>query len=187
MPRSSLLHAEMPRKASVVVVGAFLFMVSGLALALPFAHAQSAVMVSIPRGAGSDPSGAPGYAPDNVTVVIGINDTVTWTNNDNVHHTVTPSDEPAGGVWSGGSGDLAPGASYSFTFTVPGTYAYQCSYHSWMTGAVVVKDAASTTTSTSTTPEFPAAWLAVILFAVLAAVIAAAPRLRPGRASTPSV
>src|ERR1700691_1628896 len=37
------------------------------------------VQVSMPNGAGN-PSGAPGYAPDNITVIIGINNTVNWTN-----------------------------------------------------------------------------------------------------------
>jgi plastocyanin len=33
---------------------------------------------------------------------------------------------------------LQPGASYSFEFTKPGTYAYHCTIHPFMTGKVVV-------------------------------------------------
>jgi plastocyanin len=166
----------------------FLVFVSGLTMALPLANAQSAVVVSMPNGSGL-PAGGPGYAPDTVTVVIGVNNTITWTNNDTAHHNVTPGNEPAGATWSAGSGDMAPNAAYSFTFTVPGNYTYTCTYHKWMTGNVVVKAAAltSTSTKTSTTPEFPAAYLAVIFFAVIAAVMVAAPRLRPSRVSTPPI
>ncbi len=188
MSKNSLHGVEMSRRVIVVVGAAFLFLVSGLVMTLPLAHAQSTVVVSIQSGAGSGQSAAPGYKPDSVTVAVGVNNTLTWTNNDTVHHTVTPVSEPAGTPWSSGSGDLAPGASYSFTFTVPGTYTFKCNYHTWMTGTIVV-EAASTTTSTTThtTPEFPVAWLAAVLFAVIAAVMVAAPRLRPSRVGTPSV
>jgi plastocyanin len=30
------------------------------------------------------------------------------------------------------------GATYTYTFTVPGTYQYGCQYHSWMVGNVTV-------------------------------------------------
>jgi plastocyanin len=33
---------------------------------------------------------------------------------------------------------LQPGASFSFTFTKPGSYSYHCSIHPFMTGKVVV-------------------------------------------------
>jgi len=179
-----------PRVSVVWSVLALALVLSSMT-ALPIASAQSTTMVSILRGAGSGPTAAPGYAPGNVTVVIGVNNTVMWTNNDlGVHHTVTPGKGPVGGTWSGGSGDLAGGATYSFTFTVPGNYTYSCDYHSWMAGTVVVKAASTSTvssTATSTTPEFPAASLALILFVVIAAAMLAAPRLRPPRAGAPSI
>lgn len=90
------------------------------------------VPVSILAGAGT-PGTNSGYGPDNITVVIGINSTVMWTNNDNQPHTVTEN----GLAFD--SGYLAPGASYGFTFTKPGVYEYHCTYHPWMTGTVVVK------------------------------------------------
>ncbi len=186
MAKNFQRHLMISRKAFVVAGGLALVLISGLVMALPPASAQSTVSVTIPSGAGSAAAAAanaPGFTPENVTVVIGVNNTVTWTNDDTAGagtvHTVTPKTQPTGGNWpTAGSGNIAPSASYSFTFTVPGTYDYYCSYHSWMAGSVVV-EAASTTTSTHTTPEFPAAWLAVILFAVIAAVILVAPRLRP--------
>lgn len=163
----------------VVAVGSIsLIALSLLVASFPLANAQSTTVISIPKGSGL-PSGAPGFAPDKATVVIGVNNTVEWTNNDTVAHTVTSA--PGNGSVS--SGNLAVGATYTYTFTTPGTYDIVCLYHSWMTGTVVVL--ASTSTSTHTTAEFPTATLAIVLFAVIAAVIVAAPRLRPkGVAST---
>ena len=89
------------------------------------------VIVSIPSGASITP---PGYSPDVITVVIGMNSTVTWVNNDNVPHTVTS--RTAGGF---DSKELDPGKSFSWTFTLPGTYYYYCTYHpTVMTGEVIV-------------------------------------------------
>jgi plastocyanin len=88
-------------------------------------------LISMPKGAGS-PNGAPGYSPANFTVVIGVNNTVTWTNNDSAHHTVTATDN------SFDSTDMAPGATFSYTFKTAGTYNYVCSYHIWMKGTVTV-------------------------------------------------
>lgn len=99
---------------------------------------SSAVQVSIINGA-SSPSEAPGYSPDAITLVIGTNNTVTWTNDDSVHHTVTTSSAPEGASFN--SGDMNQDATYTCTFTTPGTYKYYCIYHSWMIGTVVVEAA----------------------------------------------
>ena len=88
--------------------------------------------VSIPSGAGMDTS-SPGYSPDTITVVIGVNNTVVWVNNDNMPHTVTATNKLFD------SGNMNPGDTFSYTFTSPGVYGYGCSYHSWMKGTVVVK------------------------------------------------
>ncbi len=73
------------------------------------------------------------FSPPTIVVVIGVNNTVTWTNNDIAAHTVT-SDT---GAFN--SGNIAAGATWSYTFTSAGTYGYHCSYHPWMTGTVIVK------------------------------------------------
>lgn len=96
------------------------------------ASSAGATKVSIVPGAGSNTS-SKGYSPNTVTVVIGVNNTVTWTNDDSSPHTVTSD------TGSFSSGNLAPGASFSFTFTAAGTYRYHCVYHPWMTGTVIVK------------------------------------------------
>lgn len=91
----------------------------------------SVVAVSIVSGA-YNPSSAVHFSPATVTLVIGVNNTVTWTNNDYTIHTVT-SDSGAFG-----SGLLNNGNSWTYTFTKAGTYGYHCAIHPFMTGEVIV-------------------------------------------------
>ncbi len=79
--------------------------------------------------------GYPYYSPQTVKVIIGVNNTVTWVNNDDAPHTVTATDG------SFNSGNLNAGQSWTFTFTTPGNYAYYCTYHPWMKGTVIVQAA----------------------------------------------
>lgn len=97
--------------------------------------ALAPVSVSIAQGAVDYPN--TGFTPDNITVVIGVNNTVTWTNNDLSIHTVTSSTVPAGAS-PFSSGYLNTGDSYTYTFTVPGVYVYHCQLHPWMVGVVTV-------------------------------------------------
>ncbi|MBI3841187.1 MAG: cupredoxin domain-containing protein [Thaumarchaeota archaeon] len=89
------------------------------------------VNVTIPQNSGLPP--AIGYSPGTITVVIGVNSTVVWTNADSVAHTVTANDN------SFNSGNLAAGRKYTHAFTTAGTFQYICSYHSNMHGTVIVK------------------------------------------------
>jgi len=93
--------------------------------------------VSILLGAGGNQA-SKGYLPDTVTVVVGVNNTVVWTNNDQVAHTVSSTSVPRGAS-SFDSGFLAQGATFTYTFTTPGIYEYHCQIHPWMTGTVMVK------------------------------------------------
>jgi len=89
--------------------------------------------VTILKGAATDPS-SQGYSPKTITVVIGVNNTVVWKNDDAIFHTVTATDG------SFNSGTIFAGQSWSHTFTQPGTFTYYfCQYHPWMKGIVVVK------------------------------------------------
>jgi len=98
------------------------------------------------------------YLPRQITV--GVNDTITWTNNDTEAHTVT-SGNGAGieslvnnkrgtpnGVFD--SGSFKPGQSWTHTFTKPGTYTYFCTIHPWMDGVVIVQGKAQNI------PNYPA-------------------------------
>ena len=59
--------------------------------------------------------------------------TVTWTNDDNVVHTITSRAGP-----HFDSGRLAQGQSWSHRFDRAGTFAYYCAVHPWMQGSVEV-------------------------------------------------
>jgi plastocyanin len=59
--------------------------------------------------------------------------TITWTNEDDVLHTVTAID----GSWN--SGPIRPRATWSRTFSTPGTYEYFCVPHPEMKGSVIVR------------------------------------------------
>ncbi|HXW94100.1 MAG TPA: plastocyanin/azurin family copper-binding protein [Nitrososphaerales archaeon] len=95
------------------------------------------VTVSIPNGTGTNVS--LNYLPANITLVIGVNNTVTWTNNDAAPHTVTAVSVPSGAA-KFNSGNMNPGATFTYTFTLPGTYSYDCTYHYWMRGTVTVEE-----------------------------------------------
>jgi len=72
------------------------------------------------------------FAPAGITINVG--DTVRWTNNEGsaIFHTSTADN----GTWD--SKVLANGQSFSFTFTVAGTFAYHCAVHPSMRGSVTV-------------------------------------------------
>ncbi len=97
----------------------------------------NALPVSILKGAGS-PSSTKWFAPDPITVVVGVNNTLTWTNNDESVHTVTSVSVPSGAA-TFNSGIMSAGGVYTLTLTVPGTYQYDCSLHLWMKGTIIVK------------------------------------------------
>jgi len=92
-----------------------------------------AVQVYIPYGGGENDDGATNFLPQVITVVIGMNNTVTWINQDLIAHNVISNT----GAFA--SGDLSSGQTYTFTFTQAGTYPYYCSYHP-MSGVVIVKN-----------------------------------------------
>ncbi len=102
------------------------------------APAGTAARVGIVPGAAQNQS-SPGYSPDVITVVIGVNSTVTWTNNDAQPHTVTG----VNGTFD--SGNMDTGQSFSYNFTRPGVYDYTCTYHPWMHGRVIVESAQGAT------------------------------------------
>ena len=69
------------------------------------------------------------FSPADVSVKVG--DSVTWTNNDTVPHTVTFA--------SFASQELAPGATYTHKFDTAGSFDYKCSIHPNMTAKVTVQ------------------------------------------------
>ena len=114
------------------------------------------------------------FAFDPPTLTIQAGDTVTWTNQDPVVHTVTSTS----GAFD--SGDLAQGEAYRLRCSAMRTFVYLCTPHPTMTGTVVVEAVATAAPTASPAvipnvalpapsevPPLPAALLVVAL-AVLA-------------------
>jgi plastocyanin len=87
------------------------------------------VSATIARGAQALTTTA--YAPNPVTVPVG--GSVTWTNGDTITHTSTGD----GGTWD--SGNIAPGATFTRTFSAAGSFRYHCTIHPGMIGTVNVQ------------------------------------------------
>ena len=86
-------------------------------------------------GAGAPASGT-AVAIDNfafspATLKAKVGQKVTWTNKQSVAHTVTAN----GGAFNH---PMPSGATFSFTFTKAGTFAYRCTIHPSMRGVIVV-------------------------------------------------
>ena len=83
------------------------------------------------------------FVPQTLTVKAGTK--VTWTNNDTTQHDVTSTNGPDVGAATTSmfaSGTLSQGDSFSFTFSKPGTYYYECTIHASMAtmhATVIVK------------------------------------------------
>jgi len=70
---------------------------------------------------------------NNPTLTVKPGTTVTWTNADDIPHTVVSKD----GVFR--SKVLDTNEQFSYTFHKPGTFPYFCSIHPMMTGKIVVR------------------------------------------------
>jgi plastocyanin len=119
-------------KQASLVVGIAVFVVLGC------------VSAAWPRRAGAartdgQSSGVTAVKIDNFTfgpaaVKIAAGTTVTWTNKDDVPHTVVADDKT-----TFKSKALDTDEQFSYTFSKPGTYHYFCSVHPKMTGEIDVQ------------------------------------------------
>lgn len=80
------------------------------------------------------------FQPASLDVVVGT--TVTWVNEGKAKHTVTFESGPSSDI-------LASGASFTRTFSAPGTFKYLCALHPGMTGVVTVRAATSAASVTA--------------------------------------
>jgi plastocyanin len=71
------------------------------------------------------------FLPATLTVKTG--ETVEWKNEDTVVHTATADDKTFD------SGNIAPGKSWTFVASKPGTYTYICTIHPNMKGTLTVQ------------------------------------------------
>ena len=82
------------------------------------------------------------YPPE---VIVPSGSDVTWTNEDDLTHTITSGKKAGYGMYefkqdgAFNSGNLDEGDSFTFHFTEPGRYEYFCVPHPWMNGAVLVQ------------------------------------------------
>ena len=92
-----------------------------------------------PTAPGSATVTTPGTSFSPTTVSVAPGASVTWQITGGTHNVTFGTNKPTGGD----IGDTDAGRSVSRTFPAAGTFDYQCTRHSGMTGRVVVGDAAS--------------------------------------------
>ena len=107
---------------AVPVLAALLLLIAGSALTLTSAQQAQSSEVKIDNFS---------FSPAQITIRVGT--TVTWTNRDDIPHTVVNDEK----LFK--SKALDTDEKFSFTFEKPGTYTYFCSLHPKMTGKVVVQ------------------------------------------------
>ncbi len=94
------------------------------------------------------------FAPINITVVIGVNNTIRWTNQDTVQHTIVVCPVGGGQTCSpsaavASSPILSQGDTFEATLNATGTYHFYCSIHpTTMRGTIVVLAGSGASTST---------------------------------------
>jgi plastocyanin len=135
--------AKKGRGRSIAIIVVVVLVVAGIAgyyflYGMGSGKKSSTTNIAVPNGTGASNS-ALTFTPSTVKVVIGVNNTITWTNNDNTNHTVTFDSAPSGvSVASLSDTNLTPGTSFTRTLTTAGTYQYHCDIHSWMHGTITV-------------------------------------------------
>jgi plastocyanin len=127
----------------VLIVAGILLMLSMTPLmvaAVRFSPAQSptqtpsVVVIVAPNNSGATDIN---FAPANVLLVIGVNNTIILKNADTADHTITSN---SGDTFHFDTGDISGETSSGpITFTTPGTYPYHCQFHpSTMHGTITV-------------------------------------------------
>jgi plastocyanin len=126
-------HQKMQRMNTARIFGTVIFAATLFSLPL----ANSPLQLGPVAAAESKPNATAitidnfSFAPMQLEIAAGTQ--VTWTNKDDVPHTVVSIDHKFK------SRALDTDESFSFTFQDPGTYEYFCSVHPKMTGKIVVK------------------------------------------------
>lgn len=135
------------RKSGLAVLIVIIILIAAVAVALTYKSNNTTPTYGSQTNNGSSSSNSTGqpttgtinirdmmFTPSQITVTKG--GTVTWTNNDNVTHTVEDDLSNVGGP---ASGEISPGGKYSFTFNKTGSFQYHCRIHPSMRGTIVVK------------------------------------------------
>jgi plastocyanin len=107
---------------AVIAIAAVVFLVRASSVSVNAQQAAASPAVTIDNFS---------FGPATLNVAAGT--TVTWTNRDDIPHTVVSTE----GAFKSKAVDTDE--KFSYTFAKPGTYAYFCSIHPKMTGKVVVQ------------------------------------------------
>jgi plastocyanin len=125
------------RKKTLALLGLILILWAAGVMILtgfnPFSIQQTAptpVVVIITAGSSLNPR--LGFTPSLIKLVIGVNNTVIWKNEDSDWHTAHSN------IPEFDSKMIPPGASFTHTFQRSGSFPYHCDPHPWMTGLVIV-------------------------------------------------
>jgi plastocyanin len=88
------------------------------------------------------------FAPANIVLVIGVNNTLVMKNEDTADHTLTSN---PGDAFSFDTGDISGlSSSAPIVFTTPGVFGYHCQFHpAYMHGTITVLASSSNSTSGS--------------------------------------
>jgi len=100
----------------------------------PQVVAGATVYIVAPSGAGISEMN---FAPANIILVIGVNNTLVMKNDDTADHTLTSN---PGDSFSFDTGDISGlSSSAPIVFTTPGVYGYHCQFHpAYMHGTITV-------------------------------------------------
>ena len=133
---------KVKRTQGMLIKASFVFVLGAILMA----GCSKSDGYSSPTGPGNG-GGSPGpnevwmqntaFNPSSITVDAGT--TITWTNKDNMTHTVT-SGTPGNPNGMFNSGNMGMNGTFSFTFNSAGTYSYYCMPHqATMHGTVVTQ------------------------------------------------
>ena len=125
----------------LVAIAAGYYLFAGMGTSNATTSSPATTTITIPNGTGASQS--LNFSPQTIKVVLNVNNTIEWVNSDSATHSVTFTTAPAGVAASSltDPSNLASGGNYKITLTTPGTYQYHCTFHSWMSGTIVVQSA----------------------------------------------
>lgn len=115
--------------AIIIIAGGALYYYGGYNYGAPNQPAISSTVT--PNLQGVYPVSIKNFAFSSAVLNIKLGETISWTNNDSVAHTIS-------GIGFQ-SDNLANGQTYSFTFSSTGTFDYICSIHPSMKGKIIVE------------------------------------------------
>ena len=146
--------------ASILAVGGIII--------VPPAFAYTGIVNIIP-GAGTSNHCSETSTCFNPSILhISVGDTVSWTNSDNVNHTVVsglPYASQRGAIFD--SDIIKPGNTYSFTFYDAGEYKYSDKVNRYMVGEIIVES----NHGSPAVPEFGTLAGMIILVSIIGVVV----------------